>query len=152
MSSGFLVGWFLRRTSLRWLPAGVAFVAVAAVVAGVFGTARAMFLSSHDFHVVLVVLLVAGVVALVFSMLVGSTVVRWSRSLREDARRFGESGEFVSQGRGPPSSSSCPRSSPAPAIASPSPVNGRRRSKTPAASWSPGSRTTCGPRSRDCVR
>ena len=98
---GFMVGWFLRRTSLRWLPAGVALVAVAAVVAGVFGTARAMFLSSHDFHVVLVVLLVSGIVALAFSMLVGSTIVRWSRTLREDARRFGESGEFVSQGRGP---------------------------------------------------
>ena len=98
---GFLVGWSLRRTSLRWLPAGVALVAVAAVVAGVFGTARAMFLSSHDFHVVLVVLLVSGIVALAFSMLVGSTIVRWSRTLREDARRFGESGEFVSQGRGP---------------------------------------------------
>jgi signal transduction histidine kinase len=99
--AGLVAAWFLRRTSLRWLPAGVAFVAVAAVVAGVFGTARAMFLSRHDFNVVLVVLLVAGVVALVFSMLVGSTVVRWSRSLREDARRFGESGEFVSQGGGP---------------------------------------------------
>jgi signal transduction histidine kinase len=98
---GFLVGWVLRRSSLRWLPLGIALVAVTAVVAGVIGTARAMFLSEHDFHVVLTVLLVAGVVAVVFAMLVGGTVVRWSRSLREDARRFGESGRFVSQGGGP---------------------------------------------------
>jgi signal transduction histidine kinase len=98
---GFVVAWRLRRGSLRWLPTGVAVVAVAAVVAGVVGTARAMFLSSHDFHVVLLVVLVAGVVALGFSVLLGATVVGWSRSLREDARRFGESGEFVSLGGGP---------------------------------------------------
>ncbi len=72
-----------------------------AVVAGVFGTARAMFLSDHDFHVVLTVLLVAGLVAVGFAMLVGATVVRWSASLREDARRFGESGRFESRGGGP---------------------------------------------------
>src|SRR6185369_9230083 len=39
--------------------------------------------------------------ALLFAMLVGETVVRASRSLREEARRFGESGEFVSHGGGP---------------------------------------------------
>jgi signal transduction histidine kinase len=98
---GLLVARLLRRASLRWLPLGVALVAVTAVVAGVIGTARAMFLSSHDFHVVLTVLLVAGIVAVGFAMLVGATVVRWSASLREDARRFGESGRFESQGGGP---------------------------------------------------
>ena len=98
---GLLVAWLLRRTSLRWQPLGVAVVAVAAVVAGVIGTARAMFLSDHDFHVVLTVLLVAGLVAVCFAMLVGATVVRWSASLREDARRFGESGRFESRGGGP---------------------------------------------------
>jgi signal transduction histidine kinase len=60
-----------------------------------------MFLSAHDFHVVLTVALVAGTVAVLFAMLVGSTVVRWSRSLRDDARRFGESGSFVSEASGP---------------------------------------------------
>jgi signal transduction histidine kinase len=98
---GLAVAWLLRRGSLRWLPLGVALVAVTAVVAGIVGTARAMFLSTHDFHVVLAVALVAGIVAVVFAMLVGSTVVRWSRSLREDARRFGESGRFESEGGGP---------------------------------------------------
>ena len=98
---GLGAAWYLRRSSLRWLPAGVALVAVAAVVAGVIGTSQAMFLSAHDFSVVLLVLLVAGTVAVVFAMLVGATVVRSSRSLREDARRFGESGEFVSRSGGP---------------------------------------------------
>ncbi|MEP7092229.1 MAG: histidine kinase dimerization/phospho-acceptor domain-containing protein, partial [Nocardioidaceae bacterium] len=98
---GLALAWPLRRVSLRWQPLGVALVAVAAVVAGVFGTARAMFLSDHDFHVVLLVLLVAGLVAVVFAMLVGATVVRWSRSLAEDARRFGDSGRFESAGGGP---------------------------------------------------
>jgi signal transduction histidine kinase len=98
---GFLAGWLLRRGSLRYLPAGVALVAVAAVVAAIVGTSRAMFLSSHDYSVVLLVSLVAGVVAMLFAMAVGATVVRWSRSLREDARRFGEVGEFVSEGGGP---------------------------------------------------
>ena len=98
---GLLVAWLLRRTSLRWQPLGVAVVAVAAVVAGVIGTARAMFLSDHDFHVVLTVLAVAGLVAVVFAVLVGATVVHWSRSLAEDARRFGESGRFESAGGGP---------------------------------------------------
>jgi signal transduction histidine kinase len=98
---GLLFGWLLRHRSLRFLPAGVALVAILAVVAGVVGTARAMFLSSHDYAVVLSVSLVAGLLALVFSMAVGHTVVRSSRSLREDARRFGESGQFVAARRGP---------------------------------------------------
>jgi signal transduction histidine kinase len=98
---GLLFGWLLRHRSLRYLPAGVALVAVLAVVAGVVGTARAMFLSPHDYSVVLSVSLVAGVLAVVFSMAVGHTVVRASRSLREDARRFGDSGRFVAARRGP---------------------------------------------------
>ncbi|MGA8209411.1 MAG: hypothetical protein WB441_03895 [Nocardioidaceae bacterium] len=86
---------------MRWQSLGVALVVVAAVVAGVFGTARAMFLSDHDVHVVLVVLVVAGLVAVGLAMLVGAAVVHWSRSLAEEARRFGESGRFVSVGGGP---------------------------------------------------
>ena len=58
--AGLVAAWLLRGASLRWLPAGVAVVAVVAVVAAVIGTARAMFLSSHDYVVVLWVCLVAG--------------------------------------------------------------------------------------------
>jgi signal transduction histidine kinase len=99
--AGLVVGWLLRHRSLRYLPAGVAVVAVLSVVAGVVGTARAMFLSDHDYMVVLSVSVVAGVLAVLFSMTVGHTVVRSSRSLREDTRRFGQSGTFVSAGGGP---------------------------------------------------
>ena len=62
---GLVLGYVLRRRSLRWLSAFVAVVAVVAVLAGIIGTARAMFLSTHDFEVVLLVCLVAGVVSLV---------------------------------------------------------------------------------------
>ncbi len=98
---GLAVGWLMRSRSLRWLPPLVALAAVAAVVAGVVGTARAMFLSEHDFEVVLWVCVVAGVVAVTFAMASGAGLVRSSRALREEARRFGEVGEFSGSGHGP---------------------------------------------------
>ena len=99
--AGLVFAWLLRRRSVLVLAAIVAGVAVASVVAGFIGTARAMFLSDHDFAVVLLVSLVAGVVALLVAVIVGSAFVRWSRMMREDARRFGDSGEFVSAAQGP---------------------------------------------------
>lgn len=98
---GLAAAWLLRGASLRWLPAGVAVVAVVAVVAAVVGTARAMFLSSHDYTVVLWVCLVAGVVSAGFAALVGAAVVGWSRQLHEGALRFGESGRYDADVRGP---------------------------------------------------
>jgi signal transduction histidine kinase len=98
---GLVLAWFLRRRSLRWLTAVVALVAVGAVLAGMLGTARAMFLSDHDFGVVLLVSLVAGLVGVAVAMAVAGAFVTWSRSLREEARRFGDSGDFVSGTRGP---------------------------------------------------
>lgn len=97
-----LVGvWLLRRRSVRWLTGAVALVAVAAVVAGMVGTARAMFLSTHDFNVVLLVSLVAGLVALLAGAAVGTAMSGWSHALQDEARRFGESGQFNSGDRGP---------------------------------------------------
>jgi hypothetical protein len=93
--------WLLRRRSVRWLTGAVALVAVAAVVAGMVGTARAMFLSSHDFDVVLLVSLVAGLVALLAGAAVGTAMSGWSHALQDEARRFGESGQFNSSDRGP---------------------------------------------------
>jgi len=98
---GLVLAWVMRRASLRWQIVGVAVVAVVAVLAGVVGTARAMFLSDHDFGVVLWVSAVAGVVALVVATAVGAAFAGASKSLREEARRFGESGEFAAAGRGP---------------------------------------------------
>ena len=98
---GLGAAWLLRGASLRWLPAGVALVAVAAVVAGLVGTARAMFLSEHDYSVVLWVCVVAGLISTVFAVLVGTVVVHWSRSLHEGARAFGESGRYDVEVTGP---------------------------------------------------
>ena len=98
---GFALAYVVRRRSLRWLPALVAVVAVLAVVAGIVGTARAMFLSDHDFGVVLLVSLVAGVVSVGVAVAVGGSVVRSSRALQAEARRFAESGTFQAGGQGP---------------------------------------------------
>ena len=58
--AGLLLAWTQRHRSLRVLTAGVAAIAVLAVLAGMLGTARAMFLSQHDFEVMLLVSVVAG--------------------------------------------------------------------------------------------
>ncbi len=93
--------WLFRRRSVRWLTGAVAVVAVVAVLAGMVGTANAMFLSGHDFDVVLLVALVAGAVAMVIGALVGSSISASSHALQDEARRFGESGEFRAGARGP---------------------------------------------------
>jgi signal transduction histidine kinase len=98
---GGAVLWLGRRASVRWLTVGVATTAVLAVVAGTVATSRAMFLSGHDLGVISLVAAVAGVVALLFALAVGSALARWSRDLADEARRFGESGSFVSDASGP---------------------------------------------------
>jgi signal transduction histidine kinase len=65
----------------------VALVGTASVVAGVVGTASAMFLSSHDLRVVLLVAAVAGVVALAAALLLGRRLARQSVWERESAER-----------------------------------------------------------------
>ncbi len=100
-AAGLVGAWLLRRASLRWLPVGVALVAVGAVVAAVVGTARAMFLSGHDYTVVLWVSAVAAVVSTGFAVLVGQLLSRSSLRLHEGARRFGESGTYDADVAGP---------------------------------------------------
>jgi signal transduction histidine kinase len=93
--------WLGRRASVRWLTVGVAAVAVLAVLAGTLAPAQAMFLSRHDLGVVALVATVAGLVALAFALAVGSALARWSRTLQEEARRFGDHGTFVPGRSGP---------------------------------------------------
>jgi signal transduction histidine kinase len=95
------VVWLFRRASIVWLTVGVATTAVLAVVAGTVATSRAMFLSGHDLGVISLVAAVAGVVALLLALAVGTALARWSRQLRDEARRFGESGEFTAGAAGP---------------------------------------------------
>lgn len=87
---GLVLAYALRNNSVRWQAAIIALVAVIAMLAGVLGTARAMFLSDHDFRVVLEVGVVAGVVALAVALVLGDVFARWSTRLQEDARRVGE--------------------------------------------------------------
>ncbi|MGH3385594.1 MAG: sensor histidine kinase [Nocardioidaceae bacterium] len=83
---GLLAVPLLRGASVRIAFAAVAVVAVGGFVAGLLGTANAMFLSDHDFSVVLLVCLVAGVVSLAFALLVARPVVQGSREVREVTR------------------------------------------------------------------
>lgn len=98
---GLLLIRLLRGQSLRLLSAAVAIVALLALLAAMLGTARAMFISSHDLQVMLLGSLVAGIVGLVFAIAVGTVISTTSLRLRDEARRFGESGEFVVPDTGP---------------------------------------------------
>jgi signal transduction histidine kinase len=90
-----VLAYTLRRCSLRWDFALVALSAVLAMVAGFVGTARAMFLSAHDFVVVVRVSGIAGFVSLGFALLAARFAVRSSAQLQEATRSMGSTGIFV---------------------------------------------------------
>jgi len=98
---GLGAGYLLRRRSLRWQFGLVAAVAVLAVLAGVLGIARRMFISPHDLEVVTLVTLMAGAISLLVALALGAALVQWSHSLREEVRRVGAGGVLVAGGRGP---------------------------------------------------
>ena len=77
------------RRSVRAALVSVALVSVLSVVTGVVGTARAMFISSHDLGVVLPVSLVAGAVGLLAALSLAATVVRDVERVRAAARALG---------------------------------------------------------------
>jgi signal transduction histidine kinase len=85
----------LRRASLRLSIQAGGIVPVLAIVAGTLGTAKAMFLSSHDLRVVCMVCVVAGVVAAAVSWHIGRSVESGSMALRQAAQSIGdEAGQF----------------------------------------------------------
>ncbi len=87
---GLLGALLLRALGQRSMVASVStvvLVGVLAVVAGVVGTASAMFLSTHDLGVVLVVAGVAGTVALVSALSLGRRLARQSVWERQSAAR-----------------------------------------------------------------
>ncbi len=94
--AGLVAAYLLRTRSLRWGAAIVAVVGVVGFVAALVATADAMFLSTHDFHVVLLVSGVAGVVSLSFALVVASAGVRWSRALQAQARQVADEGLYYS--------------------------------------------------------
>ncbi len=65
---------------------------VAAVAVGIWGAAAAMFISTHDLHVLLVVLIGAGTVGLVTALALGARVASASASLGRLASQIGEDG------------------------------------------------------------
>jgi signal transduction histidine kinase len=89
---GVLAGYLLRRAPIRWSTGLIALVAIGGVVAGVVGTARAMFLSEHDLTVVVWVCLVSGLVSGAFALLL-------ARTLSGSARRLGVMAVAVGEGR-----------------------------------------------------
>jgi signal transduction histidine kinase len=84
----------LRHRSLSLSLAVVAAVAVAAMVAGTLSVAWAMFLSSHDLRVVILVCAVAAVVSFAVAVLLARRVVAGSRALAAATRALGDGGGF----------------------------------------------------------
>ncbi|MDH4160893.1 MAG: two-component sensor histidine kinase, partial [Actinomycetota bacterium] len=82
---GLLALGLARRRSLGAALLLVPAVSVVAVVAGVVATAQAMFLSTHDLTVVLVVCAVAGVVAGAFGAVLARRVAAVERALLRQA-------------------------------------------------------------------
>lgn len=82
---GLLALHVLPRRSVRTDLAGVTAVAVASLVAGLAGAARAMFLSEHDLAVVAQIAVVVTPIALGVAAIAGRTVVRDVAGLRTRA-------------------------------------------------------------------
>jgi signal transduction histidine kinase len=85
-----LLSWRLRHASIRWSAGLIAVAAVAGVLAGVVGTAQAMFISFHDLQVVLLVCLVSGAVSLGFALWLARRLAAAARTLRDSAHRLGD--------------------------------------------------------------
>jgi signal transduction histidine kinase len=92
----------LRRASFGVWGASVTAVAVIGMAAGVVVTARAMFISGHDLHVVLLVVAVSGSVTALMTLWLGLPVARASRALTAAAGRLGGAG-YHPLDREPPS-------------------------------------------------
>lgn len=89
--AGVLLVRVARRRSVRAALVSVALISVLSVVAGVVGTARAMFISGHDLGVVLPVSAVAGAVGLGVALALSTAVVRDVELVRGTARALGAS-------------------------------------------------------------
>jgi len=87
---GLLTLWLLRGRSVRLKLFTLATTIVLAMVAGVLGTAQEMFLSRHDFVVVLGVCVAAGFVALAMAVPLANSVSADSRALHVAVRTLGQ--------------------------------------------------------------
>ncbi len=100
-----LVGAFalrlLRHRSVTLSLAVVPAVTVCAMLAGTLSVAWAMFLSSHDLRVVVLVCVMAAVVSLAVALLLGRSVVAGSRALTEATRALGDGNGFAAPAETP---------------------------------------------------
>ncbi len=97
---GAAVLWLLRRTPLALQLAVLVAVAVLAIVASMLGVANWMFLSPHDLTVGIYVAVIAGIVSLCFSVLLGVIVSRNVRRLTLATRGIGDGIAVPSIGSG----------------------------------------------------
>lgn len=89
-AGGALAHRALRTRSLAGSLVVVALVGVGAVLAAALGTARVMFLSGHDFRVLLIVSVVAGAMATGIGVALSRGVARGGRELAVGAQSLGE--------------------------------------------------------------
>ena len=89
---GLLLLRVLRRRSLVFSLTVVALVSVSSVLAGALGTAEAMFLSPHDFRVLVWVCIASGSVGVATAVVLGRAVVAGSRALGVAAAGIGDGG------------------------------------------------------------
>jgi len=82
----------LRRGSIAAQIVTLTCILVASVVAGTYVASREMFISSHDLAALLVVLISAGVVAIVIALFLGARIGTAGRSLVAAARGLGRDG------------------------------------------------------------
>jgi signal transduction histidine kinase len=100
----------IRRRSVALQAVVVALAPVLAVAIGVAAAASAMFISTHDLHALLVVLVAAGTIGVLSGLVLGRRVATAGRSLGIMARNLGDDSEgtggfdgLVDAGRGAPS-------------------------------------------------
>jgi signal transduction histidine kinase len=89
-AAGLLALRLLRGRSVRLKLFTVAITVILAMAAGVLGTAQAMFLSRHDFVIMLGVCVAAGIVALAMAILLAKSVSADSRALQLALRALGD--------------------------------------------------------------
>ncbi len=82
----------LRRSSVVVQAVVAGLAPVLAIGIGVWAASADMFISSHDLHVLVVVLAAAGTVAVLEALLLGRRVAEAGRSIGAMARRLGEGG------------------------------------------------------------
>lgn len=95
-SAGLIAATLLRSLRSPRVATQAVVAALAPILAvgvGIWGAARAMFISSHDLHVLLVVLIGAGAVGVVTALALGARVAAASASLGLLAGRIGDDGE-----------------------------------------------------------